>query len=218
MKNLQTFEDFINENYTHLNEEKWSKDVKIEKGKMHKILDIPEDKKIIDVYKDPKKLAKDLLDKTSKKEAAGMLAYAANINPKENIFDEALKELKNIQESGMIDNQLYEEDSYNDYPESARNDAKKAIEWREKYPDQVKAGTAVGWTRAHQLAKGEKLSIDTIKRMKAFFDRHQGNEKVNPDYKDEPWRDNGLVSWKIWGGDSAYEWAKKKLKEIENNE
>ena len=59
-------------------------------------------------------------------------------------------------------------------------EAQKALDYREKYGDEVKAGTRVGWTRANQLAKRENVSLDIIKRMHSFFSRHKGNEKINP--------------------------------------
>lgn len=117
----------------------------------------------------------------------------------------------------FVNESLNESESYNDYPESARKDAQKALDWKEKYGDEVDAGTPVGWKRANQLAKGEKLSIDTIKRMKAFFDRHDGNQSIDPKHKDEPWKDNGHVAWLLWGGDSAKKWAESKLKKISEN-
>lgn len=117
-----------------------------------------------------------------------------------------------------FDQYLKESESYNDYPEAARKAAQQAIEWKEKYGDQVKAGTAVGWKRAHQLANRQKISLDTIKRMKAFFDRHQAHKDLSPEFKDEPWRDHGYVAWLLWGGDAAREWAEAKLKELEQNE
>lgn len=82
---------------SYLDEVNWSKGVKIEKGKMYKVLGIPDDGKIIDNYKDGKKLAKDLVAKVGKKEAAGMLAYVANLDPKQNVLDIALKSMKEIE-------------------------------------------------------------------------------------------------------------------------
>ena len=38
--------------------------------------------------------------------------------------------------------------------------------------------TQVGWTRANQLAKGEAISIETIKRIAAFA-RHEKNSKID---------------------------------------
>ena len=110
---------------------------------------------------------------------------------------------------------LNEEDSYNDYPAAAKKNAQMAIDWKEKYGrDEVPAGTPVGWARAHQLAKGEKISEDTVKRMSAF-NRHRKNSSIAPEHKDTPWKDNGYVAWLIWGGDEGVDWAMEKSKEID---
>ena len=110
---------------------------------------------------------------------------------------------------------LNEEDSYNDYPAAAKKNAQMAIDWKEKYGrDEVPAGTPVGWARAHQLAKGEKISAETVKRMSAF-NRHRKNSKIAPEHKDTPWKDNGYVAWLIWGGDAGVDWAMEKSKEID---
>lgn len=110
------------------------------------------------------------------------------------------------------------EETYNDYPAAAKKNAKMAIDWKEKYGrEEVDAGTAVGWARAHQLAKGEKISADTIKRM-ASFNRHRKNSSINPKLKDTPWKDRGYVAWLIWGGDEGVDWAMKKSKELDKIE
>ena len=105
---------------------------------------------------------------------------------------------------------------YNDYPAAAKANAKKAIDWKEKYGrGEVKGGTAVGWARAHQLASGENLSADTVGRMSSF-NRHRKNSKISPEFKDEPWKDNGYIAWLIWGGDEGVDWAMDKMKQIKN--
>ena len=107
---------------------------------------------------------------------------------------------------------------YNDYPAAAKANAKKAIEWRDKHGrDEVDGGTEVGWARANQLAKGEKLSRDVVSRM-AQFNRHRKNSKVSAEYKDEPWKDKGYIAWLIWGGDEGVDWAMAKMDEIEKEE
>ena len=107
------------------------------------------------------------------------------------------------------------EETYNDYPAAAKANAKKALDWRDEYGrDEVTAGTPVGWQRANQLAKGEKLSRDVISRM-AQFNRHRKNSEIAPEYKSTPWKDNGYVAWLIWGGDEGVDWAIKKIKEID---
>jgi hypothetical protein len=91
-------------------------------------------------------------------------------------------------------------------PESAKNNARQVLEWREKYGDEVKGMTSVGWIRANQLASGEQISLDIVKRM-ARFNRHRKNSAVAPEYKDTPWKDAGYVAWLGWGGDSGINWA-----------
>lgn len=78
--------------------EKWAKDVKVKKGKMKKLLDIPEDKKVCDVYTSGEKLAKDLVSALDgdQDEAASMLAFAANVDKKDNVLDSALRYLKKM--------------------------------------------------------------------------------------------------------------------------
>lgn len=110
------------------------------------------------------------------------------------------------------------DEGYDDYPQSASNNAKRMIEWRDKYGrDEVKGGTAIGWQRASSLSKREKLSAETVGRM-AAFNRHKKNATVDPKYKDTPWKDNGYVAWNLWGGTSGINWAIKKMESIRNQE
>lgn len=97
-------------------------------------------------------------------------------------------------------------ESYNDYPESAKNNAKRALEWVDKN-GWGSCGEATGKNRANQLANGENISEDTISRM-ASFKRHQ-------QHKDVPYSEGcGGLMWDAWGGTSGIEWASRKLKEI----
>ena len=96
--------------------------------------------------------------------------------------------------------------TYNDYPQSATNNAKKVLEWKKKYGKEVKGMTSVGWTRANQLASRRKLSYETIARM-AAFNRHRKNAAIDPKFKDTPWKDRGYVAWLGWGGTSGVNWA-----------
>jgi len=98
-------------------------------------------------------------------------------------------------------------ETYNDYPESATNNAKRALKYKDENPDN-KCGTPVGWARANQLAKREKISRDTIARMSSFK-RHQKS-------KDVPYSEGcGGLMWDAWGGTSGIEWANRKLEQID---
>jgi hypothetical protein len=102
--------------------------------------------------------------------------------------------------------ELDKEDTYR-APAAARAAAQRALRWKDKYGDEVKGGTQVGWTRANQLANNENLSRETVARM-AQFARHRKNSSVDPKFKDTPWRDRGHVAWLIWGGTAGVDWAK----------
>lgn len=98
-------------------------------------------------------------------------------------------------------------------PKSAQNNAKKVLRWKEEHGDEVKGMTAVGWTRARQLASGKPISRDIVARMSSF-NRHRKNSKVDPDYTDTPWKDAGHVAWLGWGGTTGVEWAMDKMKTL----
>ena len=105
-----------------------------------------------------------------------------------------------------IEDQEYEFESYSDYPESAVNAAKRALEWRESHPDND-CGTRVGWARANQLANRRRISEETIARM-ASFARHL-------QYKDVPYSEGcGGLMVDAWGGEAGINWAKGKLEDI----
>jgi len=98
-------------------------------------------------------------------------------------------------------------DTYNDYPKSASNNAKRALKWVDKN-GWGSCGEATGKKRANQLAKGDNISRDTIARM-ASFKRHQ-------QHKDVPYSEGcGGLMWDAWGGTSGIEWAIRKLKQID---
>ena len=70
------------------------------------------------------------------------------------------------------------------------------------------AGTAVGWTRAGQLARGETLSLSTVKRMYSYFSRHEVDKK-GKDWDNAESPSNGKIMWLAWGGDAGFSWSRK---------
>jgi hypothetical protein len=50
------------------------------------------------------------------------------------------------------------------------------------------------------------------------FNRHRKNSKIDPEFKDTPWKDKGYVAWLIWGGDEGVDWAMKKADELRSKE
>jgi hypothetical protein len=101
-------------------------------------------------------------------------------------------------------------------PQSVRDAAQRAIEWI----DGGLAGdgfTRVGRTRAGQLARGESVSIETLKRMKSFFSRHQGDKTALGFTRGEKgFPSGGRVAWDAWGGDAGFAWAESMVERYEN--
>ena len=97
-------------------------------------------------------------------------------------------------------------ESYTDYPESVKNNARKGIDLNKKVNN--KCATEVGKIRAQQLAQGKAISEQTIKRMYSFLSRAE-------EYYDES-DDNacGTISYLLWGGLAGKRYAAKKLKEL----
>ena len=97
-------------------------------------------------------------------------------------------------------------ESYNDYPQGAVNNAKRALKWKKE--NGSSCGTSVGWRRASQIASKSKLSRSTIARM-ASFKRHQQHKNV-------PYSEGcGGIMWDAWGGSAGVNWAISKLKQID---
>ena len=98
-------------------------------------------------------------------------------------------------------------ESYTDYPDAVKNNAKKGLELNEKVNN--KCATQVGKIRATQLAQGKPISKETIKRMYSYLSRAE-------EYFDSS--DNtkcGTISFYLWGGLAAKRWSESKLKELE---
>ena len=91
-------------------------------------------------------------------------------------------------------------------PAGARSAARRAIKFKEDGKANG-AGTSVGWTRAGQLARGESLSLSTVKRMHSYFSRHEVDKK-GKDWGNTANPSNGYIMWLAWGGDSGFSWSR----------
>lgn len=101
-------------------------------------------------------------------------------------------------------------------PSSVRSAARRGLELRKKYGkgglttrEAGKQGIGSGVARATSLANGESVSYETIKRMAAFFSRHEKNKSGGED-------DAGRIAWLLWGGDSGRSWANRIIRMVES--
>jgi len=118
--------------------------------------------------------------------------------------EEATEILLEIANS-ILDNK-YELQTYGDYGSGVRNNAKRGIELNKKVNN--KCATSVGKVRAQQLARGEKLSVGTIKRMYSYLSRAETYYDPNDS------KACGTISYLLWGGKAGLNWSRGKLREL----
>ena len=107
----------------------------------------------------------------------------------------------------------FADDTYVPTKEMASN-AKRALEVRESKPPSQRGMTSVGLARARDLQNRKPLSEETVRRMKAYFDRHE------IDKKGETWaqQGKGWQAWNGWGGDAGQTWANAIVERLNERE
>ena len=90
------------------------------------------------------------------------------------------------------------------------DEAAKGLEYRREFG---RGGTEVGVARARDIKNRVNLSPRTVKRMKAFFDRHQV-DRQGKDWGNEHNPSAGYVAHLLWGGDAGYSWARARVRQI----
>ena len=118
--------------------------------------------------------------------------------------DQELQALSIIEE--LTDILEVDMETYSDYGSGVRNNAKRGIELNKKVNN--KCATSVGKVRAQQLARGEKLSVSTIKRMYSYLSRAETYYDPNDS------KACGTISYLLWGGKAALSWSRGKLREL----
>ena len=89
--------------------------------------------------------------------------------------------------------------------------ARRGLELRREFG---RGGTVVGVARARDLSGRRTLSVDTARRMVAYFERHEVDLEApaaQPGHPDYP--SAGRIAWLLWGGDAGRTWARKILKQ-----
>jgi len=108
------------------------------------------------------------------------------------------REFKRAEERGELDLKP---------PATVAAAARRGLELRAEYG---RGGTAVGVARARDLGNRRTLTLETAKRMVAYFERHEVDlrapaaKRGHPDYPSA-----GYIAWLLWGGDAGRTWARK---------
>lgn len=154
--------------------------------------------------------------KTGKVKGFSIEGYFADKTemPQERGLSEDLREIEELEAESMLsiiksalNKEEVDMESYSDYPQSVKNNAKRGMELNEKVNN--KCATQVGKVRASDLAAGRPVSIDTVKRMFSYLSRAETY------YDQGTPEDCGYISYLLWGGKSAKSWAEGKIKAFE---
>lgn len=85
--------------------------------------------------------------------------------------------------------------------------ARRGLELRREYG---RGGTAVGVARARDLSNRRELTVETAKRMVAYFTRHEVDLQAPAAKRGHPeYPSAGYIAWLLWGGDAGRTWARK---------
>ena len=131
----------------------------------------------------------------------------------ESLCSECLEELNAEYELLEALESLSEEvelESYGGYPESASDNAKLGIKRNKELGN--KCATQVGKVRGQQLARGEKFTLPTLKRIYSYLSR--AAEYYDPSKPEAC----GTISYLLWGGKSMLNWTESKLRGVEELE
>lgn len=103
---------------------------------------------------------------------------------------------------------------WNNYPQAASDNAARALKHREENGSDC--GTAVGWTRANQLASRESISDETLVRTYSFLSRAKTYDQG--DFLDQDGNEIcGSVMYAAWGGDEMLRWAERTIEQMEED-
>jgi hypothetical protein len=114
----------------------------------------------------------------------------------------------------MNDDGTYRNDeflSFDDYPALIRKNAQAALDYIEKTGNPKGCMTQVGKVRAQQLAQGKPISLETVKRMKAYISRHKKDLQTSKSYDDGC----GKLAMDAWGGLEALSWVESTIKKYQ---
>jgi uncharacterized protein len=104
------------------------------------------------------------------------------------------------------------------YPptEGMIEEAQRGLDWRNEYG---RGGTEIGIARARDIVNRRNLPIDTWRRIKAYFDRHQVDREAEGwSPGEDGYPSNGRIAWALWGGDAGWNRSQSIMEDVNNDE
>ena len=117
-----------------------------------------------------------------------------------------LKEFSDIQETKATP-AIYSDIDFS-IPSGVKKQAEIGLEWSKQYG---RGGTSVGKNTANYLLNNDTVSPEKARHIARYFPRHEGEQSLPKN--DKPgtpgYPGNGVIAWKLWGGDAGRRWSEK---------
>lgn len=98
--------------------------------------------------------------------------------------------------------------------EAMAREATRGLEWRAEYN---RGGTEIGVARARDIKNRRNLSLDTVKRMKSYFARHEVDKQGQGwSPGEDGYPSAGRIAWALWSGDPGRAWAEAIVAKIDD--
>lgn len=96
-----------------------------------------------------------------------------------------------------------------------KEEAQRGLDWRDEFN---RGGTEIGVARARDIINGRNLSLDTVKRMRSYFARHEVDKQGQGwSPGEDGYPSAGRIAWALWGGDPGRTWADNIIESEERN-
>ena len=123
-----------------------------------------------------------------------------------------LTKIENLKESFEIEETKAIAAIYSDIdfsiPSGVKKQAEIGLAWSKEYG---RGGTSVGKNTANYLLNNETVSPDKARHIARYFPRHEGEQSLPKNNKpgSDGYPGNGVIAWKLWGGDAGRRWSEK---------
>lgn len=117
-----------------------------------------------------------------------------------------LKEFFDIEESKAAP-AIYSDIDFS-IPDGVKKQAEIGLKWSKEYG---RGGTSVGKNTANYLMNNSNVSPAKARHIARYFPRHAGEQSLPKNSKpgSPGYPGNGLIAWKLWGGDEGRRWSEK---------
>ena len=102
-------------------------------------------------------------------------------------------------------------------PQGVKEQATTGLKWSKEYS---RGGTEVGKNTANYLISHENADWQKVFHISSYFARHENEMDLpkNSDPSADGYPGNGIIAWKLWGGNAGRTWSQKLVKAMQSRD